>query len=298
MHCYDKTIMDLRLLSAIFKKYFMKVNFSKIFLSHKGNLADKWNSYLFVYDKTLSECAGRNINILEVGVNNGGSLEIWSKFFGSSSRIIGVDINKKCLEINFSSANISLIIGDSNLPETRKKINQECNYFDVIVDDGSHRSADIINTFFNLLPLISGEGGIYIVEDLCCSYWQEFGGGIKNKFSAISFFKSLVDLINFQHWRSPFEFDEYLKEIVEDSSIVSEEAVIALKRIQDIKFVNSMCIVTFHNKKKDIGIGKRVMRGKISTVWRPPDKIQEIERVGRSQDNNIFNLPDINLFNN
>ena len=33
------------------------------------------------------------------------------------------------------------------------------------------------------------DGGTYIIEDLCCSYWAEFGGGVKSNNSAMYFFK-------------------------------------------------------------------------------------------------------------
>jgi hypothetical protein len=42
--------------------------------------------------------------------------------------------------------------------------------------------------------------GIYIVEDLCCSYWQDFEGGLNDEASSMAFFKSLVDVINHEHW--------------------------------------------------------------------------------------------------
>ena len=45
-----------------------------------------------------------------------------------------------------------------------------------MIDDGSHRSADILARFDLLFPILAA-GGLYVIEDLHCSYRADFGGG-------------------------------------------------------------------------------------------------------------------------
>ena len=53
--------------------------FSQVNAAHTGNGADKWQHYLNAYDEILKPFQGEDVSLLEVGVCNGGSLEIWSK---------------------------------------------------------------------------------------------------------------------------------------------------------------------------------------------------------------------------
>lgn len=43
---------------------------------HIGKVSDKWESYIDVYDELFQEIYGSVESILEIGVQNGGSLEI------------------------------------------------------------------------------------------------------------------------------------------------------------------------------------------------------------------------------
>ena len=84
---------------------------------------------------------------------------------------MGVDpIGDQCMHV---------IIENSNSSEAKLLLAERAESYDLILDDGSHHSSDIIHTFMNLAGLVS-PGGTYIVEDLCCSYWREFGGGVKS----------------------------------------------------------------------------------------------------------------------
>ena len=68
--------------------------------------------------------------------------------------------------------------------------------FDVIIDDASHRSVDIISTFNACFSRLA-PGGLYVIEDLHTSYWESYGGGFRKSGSALEWFKSLVDAAHF-----------------------------------------------------------------------------------------------------
>ena len=55
--------------------------------------------------------------------------------------------------------------GDQADPESLRAAAAEAGPFDVVIDDGSHRSDHMLHTFHALFPSLS-PGGVYIVEDL------------------------------------------------------------------------------------------------------------------------------------
>ncbi|WP_375460201.1 class I SAM-dependent methyltransferase [uncultured Enterovirga sp.] len=168
---------------------------STLFFEHVGHQSDKWEQYLGIYEAELG-CyvdEGRPIRLLEIGVSNGGSLEIWRKFLPEGSEIVGIDINPECGKLTVSEG-IEVFVGDASDKATLDALLGDRS-FDVIVDDGSHRSDHIISTFEALFPRLRG-GGKYVVEDLHASYWEDWGGGFRKPGAAIEYFKDLVDGLN------------------------------------------------------------------------------------------------------
>jgi len=68
----------------------------EIFYDHTGNLIHKWDHYFDIYEKYFSKYRGQEINILEIGISHGGSLQLWKKYFGDKVHIYAVDINPEC----------------------------------------------------------------------------------------------------------------------------------------------------------------------------------------------------------
>ena len=60
------------------------------------NRSIKWEKYFQIYDSLFSKYKGKRITFVEIGILDGGSLEIWKKYFGENSRIIGIDKNTEC----------------------------------------------------------------------------------------------------------------------------------------------------------------------------------------------------------
>jgi SAM-dependent methyltransferase len=139
------------------------------------------------------------VSLLEIGVQNGGSLEIWHKLLPLRSRVVGLDLDERCRELKFSEG-IELYIGDATGEAFINGALGEAG-FDIIIDDGSHRSKDVIASFELLFRRLK-PGGLYIVEDLHASYWPAFGGGFRAEGSSIEWAKTLVDAINADHIKS------------------------------------------------------------------------------------------------
>jgi hypothetical protein len=61
-----------------------------------GKVSDKWASYLGYYDTLFASLRDSPVSMLEIGVQNGGSLETWSRYFEAGERFIGCDIDPHC----------------------------------------------------------------------------------------------------------------------------------------------------------------------------------------------------------
>ena len=119
------------------------------------------------YSKNLSHFKEKKLKILEVGSYAGASAAAFAKYFKNST-IYCLDVNIS--KFSFFSKNIHVYGLDINnhykLEKTLKKINlkSNSNFFDIIIDDGSHYLSDILNTL-NVLFKHVKKGGFYVVED-------------------------------------------------------------------------------------------------------------------------------------
>ena len=65
----------------------------RFFSSEDHHLITKWKHYFEIYDRYLSRYRDTAVNIMEIGVFHGGSLQMWRDYFGPAANIYGVDIN-------------------------------------------------------------------------------------------------------------------------------------------------------------------------------------------------------------
>jgi len=230
----------------------------KLYQTHVGKVSDKWEIYLEEYGRILEKYHDEPVRLLEIGIQNGGSLEIWSSYFGNAKKIIGCDINTDCLKLSYSNPCITVIVGDANAPATHASIISESTEFDVIIEDGSHLSGDIIKSFCLYFPSIV-QGGTFIAEDLHCSYWSAFDGGLYHPYSSISFFKLLADAINFEHWGTdaPDRKSVLAGILAHYGCDISAEA---LAEVRSVEFINSICVVRKHPAASN-SLGRRIVAG-------------------------------------
>lgn len=176
--------------------------FTDLFLSHRGKAVDKWEQYLQVYDREFSAlvATGRPLRLLEIGVQNGGSLELWSKFLPAGSEIRGIDIDPRVSSLEFESKNTRVDIADATDSIRLEEI-LGSERFDIIIDDASHVCEKVRQSFEILFPHLS-LGGHYVIEDLACSYDSNYGGGLKSPGSSIEYLKHLVDCLHSDYLRA------------------------------------------------------------------------------------------------
>lgn len=150
--------------------------FADLFFEHDGRLVQKYVHYLPIYEKYFAGRRGQPVRFLEIGVAQGGSLQLWRKYFGANAVIFGVDIVKQCRTV--ADPDVQVRIGSQRDPLFLKAVVEEMGGVDIVVDDGSHQASDQRITFETLFPLLS-DGGVYIVEDLHTAYWFSYGGGLR-----------------------------------------------------------------------------------------------------------------------
>lgn len=235
----------------------------QIYNTHTGKVSDKWSIYVAEYDRIFAEYRHRNVSLLEIGIQNGGSLEIWGKYFNKARAIFGCEIDETCTVLDYDDARINLIIGNANSEDVEQEIFKRIDSFDLIIDDGSHQSGDIVQSFARYFGHLA-DGGIYVAEDLHCSYWAEFNGGLFNRHSSIAFFKLLADIVNFEHWDVEKGRADLLAEFSETYRSPIDDGM--LQHIHSVEFVNSLCIVRKAVPAYNV-LGPRIIAGEVADVW-------------------------------
>ena len=254
-----------------------------LYQNHSGKVSHKWTSYLSVYEDKLKHYQKLPIKFCEFGIMNGGSLEIFSKYFSNAELILGCDIDPKCPKLHFDEPNIKFVVGDVNNEKIKYQIIQHSK-FDIIIDDGSHQSDDIIKTFCNYFKHLKHEG-VYIIEDLHCSYQREYKGGLFFPISSINFFKKLVDIINHEHWGIEKKKEWLLRGFVENYKINIDN--IELEQINSIEFINSLCFIKKKSSKKN-KLGKRVVVGESAIVVSDRKKLNNLDSKALNQNMNSW----------
>ena len=234
----------------------------ELYREHQGKVSDKWSIYLSEYDRIFSAYREQPVSILEIGIQNGGSLEVWSKYFPNAQAIVGCDINHDCAKLVYVDSRIKVVVGDANTGASETEVLSHSSCFDLIIDDGSHTSSDIVKSFARYFRHLN-YGGVFVAEDLHCSYWENYEGGLYYPYSSISFFKRLADVINYEHWGVEKERRQLLQGFSQQLSTEFDESDLA--EVHSIEFFNSVCVV--HKRKAQSNVlGERYIAGQSELI--------------------------------
>ena len=172
----------------------------KYFNENKGRRIHKWKHYFDIYDRHFSKFRNTDVHVVEFGVSDGGSLQMWKNYFGPKAKIYGIDINPHCKQLEEDQINI--IIGDQEDRNFLKQLGKSIPKIDILIDDGGHSMKQQINTYEELFPLID-KNGIYLCEDIHTSYRKGAGGGYKRRGTFIEYSKNFIDFIHAWHSKQP-----------------------------------------------------------------------------------------------
>jgi len=122
---------------------------------------------------------------------------MWKEYF-PNAQIFGLDIVDKSF---VDEPRIKTFQGDQTDPAVLNAIVKEAGTLHLVIDDGSHRPADIIASFNLLFPLLADDG-IYVIEDTQTSYWPESGGQEDPAAdgTTMAFVKRLMDGLNWEEF--------------------------------------------------------------------------------------------------
>jgi mycinamicin biosynthesis methyltransferase MycE-like protein len=172
---------------------------------------DKWGAlhqYTQHYERHFAPLRDHRLTILEIGIGGyhrpeqgGTSLHMWKHFF-PRALIYGIDIVDKRPH---DAARLTTVLADQSEPEQLLAVAGRHGPFDIVIDDGSHISEDVISTFRHLFPHLRS-GGLYVIEDLHTAYWPELFHGsetdLDNACYTVGFLKTLIDGLHYEEFLS------------------------------------------------------------------------------------------------
>jgi hypothetical protein len=129
------------------------------------------HGYIPFYEKYLPKNPKK---ILEIGVKEGASIRMWREYFPEAS-IHGLDLFDEFPIPDIQG--VTFHKGNQLDYQLLAKLRKED--FDVIIDDGSHNSRDMLVTFFSLYS-----GKHYFIEDLHCNDEDFYSQGLPEEMRA------------------------------------------------------------------------------------------------------------------
>lgn len=191
------------------------MNLDEIGIKYGTNKATKHprdpQGYTLHYDRCFSPRREQPLKVLEIGVLDGASVQMWLEYF-PNAQIFGLDqaVNTNVWTTPGTRDRYTMVQGNQASPEMWTQfIADHGRDWDIIIDDGGHYSQEVIVTFRSLWPVLSG-GGFYVIEDLEYSYIM--GGNHVNDGwpSHMEFLKLKLDEINMGGDIERVEFSEGL----------------------------------------------------------------------------------------
>lgn len=168
----------------------------KYFRQNTGRAIHKCAHYFDIYERHFSQYRNKDVVLLEIGLGEGGSLQLWKDYFGPGVRMYGIDNFPECKQ--FEEEGVHVFIGSQSDRKFLRETLDKLPPIDILIDDGGHTMSQQIVSFEELFGKVKRDG-IYLCEDLHTSYWLKYGGGYKRRGTFIEYSKNLIDRINAQY---------------------------------------------------------------------------------------------------
>ena len=164
-------------------------NLDQLFFNYGSDKSNKFkytnksgHGYSKYYEKYLKKKKNKKLNILEIGSYSGASAAAFKKYF-PKSKIYCFDINIS--NFKYYSKDIKVfgldIKNEISIHKILKKLikGKKLEYFDLIIDDGSHNLSDILFAFKYLFKHLK-KNGFYIIEDYMLPNIYKYNRDIKD----------------------------------------------------------------------------------------------------------------------
>lgn len=152
-----------------------------------------YHAYDQVYPLFLEPRRQDPLRLLEIGVDEGKSLSVWREYLPAATIIAADILDKQGLgadefhQVDQSSERDLRALADRVAP------------LDVIIDDGSHLVPHQVLTFEVLFSTALAPGGVYVIEDVECSYWaagSPLYGYLTGGETIFDYFRDVHDVVN------------------------------------------------------------------------------------------------------
>jgi len=173
---------------------------AEYFFDNPGRQIHKWHHYLEIYHRHFAAFRGKSPVVVEIGVQHGGSLQMWREYFGPGCRVVGIDIDERCRM--FADQDTTILIGDQGDRAFLAGVRLQVPHIDILIDDGGHTMAQQIATFEELYAHIQPHG-VFLCEDMHSSLLSRFGGGVRRAGTFLEYGKALVDGLYAWHSQEP-----------------------------------------------------------------------------------------------
>jgi hypothetical protein len=186
-------------------KYGFDGDLLDIYATNEGASVHKWHHYIPLYDRYFERFRGTPVRFLEIGVNKGGSMQMWRRYFGDKAVIYGIDVRPDCAEFDGKAGQVR--IGSQADPDFLSRVVDEMGGVDVVLDDGSHKMKHIKASLRALFPRLSN-GGVYMIEDLHTAYFPKYGGGYGKGGSFFNMLRRMMDDMHRWYHHKGLQFPE------------------------------------------------------------------------------------------
>lgn len=114
------------------------------------------------YEKEFAKYRDQSIDMIEIGVQRGGSIGLWAEYF-NKVRLLGLDIDPlpEAYDIIAKYPNAKL----EKLDAYRNEVVEAMPMADIIIDDGPHTFGSQIYAARNFVNRVK-PGGMFIIEDV------------------------------------------------------------------------------------------------------------------------------------
>jgi hypothetical protein len=203
--------------------------------------AHKWTHYFETYHAIFGPHRLQARRILEIGVYQGASLRLWRQYFENTETVlVGIDLDQTCARFDSPRENVHVRIGNQADAVFLEAVARDFGPFDIIIDDGSHRSSHMIASFNHLFASALKDDGIYLVEDLHANYWTAWRD---TRYSFLDLCKELMELMHSHYSRA--QMADWLRESESDSEsdpLLLDVPVIATM-IKEIRVFDSIVAI-------------------------------------------------------